>query len=82
MENVLIRMVGRRAPMKLGCNWLQDPSCVDIRSLIITKLDFPTFPKRRAHSAERKHDGVDVQIAGEFGNSFLRKGFAPRIYPF
>ena len=85
MGNVLIRMTrmaGKRDLMKSGCNWLQDTSCMDIRSLIIKKLGFPMFPKRRAHSGERPHDGVDLQTVDEFGNSFLRKNFTPLFYPF
>ena len=80
MENVLIRMVGKRPSMETGCNWLQHTSCLDGRSLIITKLGFPTFPKRRAHFGERKHDGVGLQSVDKFRNSLLRKSYVPPIY--
>ena len=82
MENVLIRMTRNRPSMETGCNWLQDTSCMDIRSLILTKLGFPMFPKRRAHSGERPHDGVDLQTVDEFGNRFLRKNVKSLFYPF
>ena len=80
MEKVLIRMVGKRPSMETGCNWLRNTSCLDGRSLIITKLGLPTFPKRRDHFGERKHDGVGLQSVNEFRNSFLRKKFVPPIY--
>ena len=82
MENVLIRMVGKRESMKKGCNWLQDARCLDGESLIITKLGFLTFPERGAHSGEREHDGVDLQNDDEFRNNLLRKSFVPTLYLF
>ena len=80
MEKVLIRMVRKRPSMETGCNWLRNTSCLDARSLIITKLGLPTFPKRRAHFIERNHDEVGLQNVDEFRNSFLRKSFVPLIY--
>ena len=68
---ILIRMVGKRASTKTGCNWLQDTSCMDSQPIIITKLGFPTFPKLVDHFQERKHDVVDLQRLGKFRNSFL-----------
>ena len=82
MENVLIRMVGKRESMKKGCNWLQGTNCLDGQSLIITKLGFATFPERGAHFGERMHDGVDLQNDDEFRNIFLRKRFLPPLYLF
>ena len=80
MENVLIRMTRKGPSMETGCNWLQDTSCLDGRSLIITKLGFPTFPKRSAHFRERRHDGVGLQSVDKFKNSFLKKSFVPLNY--
>ena len=82
METVLIRMVGKRELMKKGCNWLQDRSCLDAQSLIITKLGFPTFPERGSHFGERKKEGVDLQNDDEFRKSLLRKRFVPPLYLF
>ena len=73
-------MVGKRTPMKMGCNWLQDASCVDGRPLIITKLGFQTFPKLVAHFEERKDDGVDLQNVEKIRNSFLIKRLLPISY--
>ena len=66
-------MVGKRTPMKTGCNWLQDTSCIDDRPLIITKFGFQTFPNLVARFEERKDDGVDLQSVDKFRNSFLIK---------
>ena len=86
METVLIRMVGKREPMKKGCNWLQDSSCLDGQSLIIKKLGFPTFPERGTQLMNswnvRKRDIVDLQNDDEFRNSFLRRRFVPPLYYF
>ena len=77
-------MVGKRASVKTGCNWLQDTNCMDGRPLIITKLGFETFANRGAHFgdlATELNDGVDLQSVDEFGNSFLKKRLVPLIYP-
>ena len=79
-SSVLIRMVGKRASMKTGCNWLSDTSCFDGQPLIITRPGFQSFPKLVAHFEERKHDGVDLQSVGKFRNSFLIKRLAPISY--
>ena len=81
---ILIRMVGKRVPMKLGCNWLPDTNCMNGRPLIITKLGFETLPKRGARFGElatELNDGVDLNTVDEFGNSFLKKRLVPLIYP-
>ena len=83
-SSILIRMVGKRASMSMGCNWLQDTNCMDGRPLIITKLGFETFPKRRAHFGElalELNDGVDLESVDGFGNRFLKKRLVPLIYP-
>ena len=74
---ILIRMVGKRTPMKTGCYWLQGTSCMDGQSPIITTLGFQTLPRLVAHSEERKHDGVDLQNVDRFRNSFLIKHLVP-----
>ena len=77
---ILIRMVGKRASMKTGCNWLQDTSCMDSRPIILTKLGFPTFPKLVDRFEERKHDAVDLQRVGKFINSLLISRLVPISY--
>ena len=79
-SSILIRMVGKRTPMKTGCNGLQDTGCMDSRPIIIKKLGFQTFPKLVAHLEERKHDGVDLQSVDKFRNSFLIKRLVPMSY--
>ena len=75
-------MVGKRASMKTGCNWLQDTNCMDGRPLIITKLGFETFPKLGAQFGERNNDRVELLSTDESRNSFLKKRLAPLFYPF
>ena len=77
---ILIRMVGKRASMKKGCNWLEGTSCIDRRPIIITKLGFQSFPKMVAHSEESKHDGVDLESVDKLRNSFLMKRTFPISY--
>ena len=66
--------------MKLGCNWLQDPSCMESRPIIITKLRSQTFPKLVAHFEEMKQDGVELQSDDKFSNSLLIKRLVPISY--
>ena len=66
--------------MKTGCNWLQDSSCIDGQSPIMTNLGFRTLSRLVAHSEERKHDGVDLQNVDRFRNSFLIQRLVPIRY--
>ena len=66
--------------MKMGCNWLQDMSCMDGRPLIIRKFGFQTIPRLVAHSEERKYGGVELQNVDKSRNSFLIKRLGPITY--
>ena len=66
-------MVGKRTPMKTGCDGLEHADCMDSWSLIQKKLGFQSFQKRTIDSGERKHGGVDLQSVYELRNSLLKK---------
>ena len=74
---ILIRMVGKRVPMKTGCNWVQDTICMDGRPLIITKFGFQTFPELEADFEGRKHDEVDLKSVDKSRSSLLIKRLVP-----
>ena len=70
-------MVGKRVPMKTGCNWVQDTICMDGRPLIITKLGFQAFPELEADFEGRKHDEVDLKSVDKSRSSLLIKRLVP-----